>query len=459
MLWAMLVPSAYVTAQTPSALHATEQEQKATSSSSTPTHAQFASAQAALVTEFEVNGLKVLIKRRASSQTVAAGLFLRGGSRNLTEKNAGIEDLMLDVATEASTSFPRERMRSELARMGTVIGSSVNYDYSVMSLTSTRDNFDRSWEIFTDAALRPSFTQEDFVRAQSRKVLALRDDTDSPESYVQELQNRLAYAGHPYANDPNGTVETVSKLTMEDVRSYHAQMLQTTRLLLVVVGDLDPAIVRARVAATFGKLPRGNYQPQPVRQLSFAAPTVEITQRNLPTNYIQGVFAAPPPNTDDVYALRIASSILNELVYQEVRVERNLSYAPEAFLSSQGANIGGISVTAVDANQAVSVMLEQITLIQQNTFRPELIRDIVAGYLTNYYLRQETNAAQAEELAQYELIGEGWRNSFNLIERLRGVTPEDVQRVSQKYMRNIRFIVLGNPASVDRSVFLAQQSE
>ena len=65
--------------------------------------------QAALVTEFDVNGLKVLIKRREGSLTVAAGLFIRGGVRNITAENAGIESLMLSTATEASTNFPRQR--------------------------------------------------------------------------------------------------------------------------------------------------------------------------------------------------------------------------------------------------------------------------------------------------------------------------------------------------------------
>src|ERR1043166_5316351 len=67
--------------------------------------------QAALVTEFEVNGLKVLLKRREGSLTVAAGLFIKGGSRNINAENAGIESLMLDVSTEASAAFPRDRMR------------------------------------------------------------------------------------------------------------------------------------------------------------------------------------------------------------------------------------------------------------------------------------------------------------------------------------------------------------
>ncbi|HEX8852817.1 MAG TPA: hypothetical protein VF754_04985, partial [Pyrinomonadaceae bacterium] len=63
---------------------------------------QTAAQQAALVTEFDVNGMKVLVKRRPGSQTVVAGLFIRGGARNVTPENAGVEALMLDVATEAS---------------------------------------------------------------------------------------------------------------------------------------------------------------------------------------------------------------------------------------------------------------------------------------------------------------------------------------------------------------------
>jgi hypothetical protein len=67
---------------------------------------------AALVTEFEVNGLKVLVKKRPGSLTVAGGLFLRGGSQNITSQNAGIESLKLDVATEASANYQTNRKRN-----------------------------------------------------------------------------------------------------------------------------------------------------------------------------------------------------------------------------------------------------------------------------------------------------------------------------------------------------------
>jgi len=412
--------------------------------------------QAALVSEFEVNGLKVLLKRREGSLTVATGLFIRGGAANINAQNAGIETLMLSAATEATTNFPRAKMRSELSRMGTVIGSSSNNDYSVLSLATTRMHFDRSWEIFADVALRPSFTKEDVALVQERQVVSLSDDTDSPDVYLQRLQERVAYAGHPYLNNTSGTPETIAKLTPQDLREYHTKLMETSRLLLVIVGDLNPNDVRGLVTASFGKLPRGNYTVKPVPQLAFDKSTVEITPRELPTNYVQGLFTAPSLTSPDIYPMRIASSLLRDRVFEEVRVKRNLSYAPDAFLRTQAANVGGLYVTAVDANQSIRVMLSEIARLQNEPVGAEDIQSVVAQYLTTYYLGQETNAAQAGELAQYELIGGGWRNSVNFLEKLTAVTPADIQRVSQKYMRNIRFVVLGNPRSVDMGVFTGQ---
>jgi predicted Zn-dependent peptidase len=412
--------------------------------------------QAALVTEFDVNGLKVLVKRRAGSQTVATGLFFRGGSRNLTTANAGVESLMLDVATQASATFPRERLRSELARTGTVIGSSDNYDYSVLSFTATRAHFDSMWNLFTDVALHPAFTKEDFELVKSRALSALADEADDPDTYLQRLQEKAAYAGHPYLNRPEGTAESLSRLTLEDIRRYHQQSMETSRLLLVVVGDLDANQLKQRIEASFGKLPRGNYRAPAVPQLTFSASTVDITQRGLPTNYVEGLFTAPSLTSPDIYPMQVAAATLRDRVFEEVRVKRNLSYAPNAFLSSQAANVGGIYVSAVDANQAVRVMLEEIRRLQTQPVDPSDITGVVSQFLTSYYMGQETNAAQASNLAEYELIGGGWRNSLLFLEKLRAVTPADVQRVSQKYMRNIRFVVLGNPQQIDKNVFTGQ---
>jgi zinc protease len=414
---------------------------------------QAIATQAQLVTEFDVNGLKVLVKRRSGSLTVAAGLFVRGGVRNINSGNAGIEAMTLEAATEASTSFPRARMRSDLARLGAATGAAANFDYSVLTLATPRANFPRAWEIFTDIALHPTFAPEDVQRVREQAVTSLRDQEDDPDSFLQKLQAKAAYSGHPYMLDPDGTTETVMRMTSDDLRAYHKHIMQTSRLLLVIVGDIDAAKLRVDLLATFGKLPRGEFDAAPVAALKFTAPSVEVTQRPLPTNYVQGYFSAPALNSPDIYPMQVAITILGRRIYNEVRVKRNLSYAPDAFLGKQGANIGALYVTAVDANQSVALMLDEIARLQRVPIEHSDVDDVVGTYLTNYYMTQETNAAQAGELARYELLGGGWRNSLNTIDRLRQVTPADVQRVAQIYIRNIRFVVIGNPDSIDKSVF------
>ena len=125
-------------------------------------------------------------------------------------------------------------------------------------------------------------------------------------------------------------------------------------------------------------------------------------------------------------------------------------------MDNYAVNTGNIYVTAVDANQAVRVMLDQIKDLQRSAVAQRSLDAVAGQFLTTYYIGQETNAAQAASMAQYELIGGGWRNSLQFLEKLRAVNPADVQRVSQKYMRNIRFVVLGNPQQIDKNVFMGQ---
>ncbi len=410
--------------------------------------------QANLVTELDVNGLKILVKRRTNAPTVAAGLFIRGGARNITDKNAGIENLMLSVATEGSKKFSRETVRRELARTGSSIGASVSNDYSAVSIVSTRQNFDRSWEIFTDLALNPAFAAEDIERARAQISTGLREQETNSDNYLQILQDRVIYANHPYANDVNGTLENIARFSAKDLSDYHKRLMVTSRLLLVVVGDIDPKDVEKRVAAMFGKLPRGDYKEADYPALDFSKGTLDITSRTLPTNYVQGVFNAPSLNSKDYYAMRVAITVLQSRIYQEVRTNRQLSYAPNAELGSYSSNIGNIYVTAVDANQAVKVMLDEVNNLKTKQINEETVDGISGHFLTLHFLGQETNVAQAGELARYELIGGGWRNAFGFLDKIREVTPEEVQAVSQKYMKNLRFVVIGDPKAINREIFL-----
>ena len=412
-------------------------------------------AQVAQVKEFDVNGLKVLVKRRPLSPTVAAGLFIRGGVKNITAQNAGIENLMLSAMTEGSKNFPREALRRELAKTGSTIGSSAGYDYSVVSLASTRQNFDRSWEIFTDLVLNPAFAPADIDLAKERILTSLRDDSDDPDGLFAGFAKQgdlreSSVCERPARHAGNGLAldrRRFARLSPEDDADFAASAGHRRRFGrgLICKNGLRTRSENCRKAS---------YKETPAAAISFGEPTLDITTRALPTNYIQGVFDAPSLANPDFYAMRVATTILRDRVFEEVRVKRNLSYAPSADMNALGVSTGNIYVTAVDANQAVSVMLNEINNLKTETVDAQEISGVSGQFLTTYYVGQETNAAQAGELAKYELIGGGWRNTFGFLDKVKQVTPADVQRVSQKYMKNLRFIVLGNPEAIKRDIFL-----
>jgi len=401
------------------------------------------------------NGLKAVHKRVQGNEVVAIRIYFKGGVRNITAKNAGIEALMWEAAQHGTKNFSKSQINRELAKMGTLIGSAAGYDYTFVAMQCVRQHFDRSWQILADIVLNPLFDEPEVALERERIVNALRQEADDPDSYVTTLSDRLLYAGHPYVNRPTGTVESLSSLKAADLKAYHAAHLTASRLLLVVVGNVTLDDVKRKAEASFGKLPQGDYKPEPPAGFTRAnTPEFEISERQVPTNYVRGVFAAPSIGDKDYAALMVAMNILNSQFLEEVRYKRNLSYAPSADLLAQGANTGVIYVTTPKPNEAIKIMFEEIARIQQNVIRDKPLADIINGFLTTYYLKLETNSAQASRLGEYELLGGGWRKALAWLEEVQKVTPDDIQRVANTYLKNFHFAVIGEASKFDRSLFL-----
>src|SRR5262249_12083494 len=156
---------------------------------------------------------------------------------------------------------------------------------------------------------------------------------DDPDATVATASDRLLYRAHPYINRPTGTPESINALTAADLKSYHARMLETSRMLVVFVGDAPLNDIRSKVEASFGKLQRGDYKDAPLPAFQNAAkPEFEINNRTVQTNYIRATFAAPPLDSADYPAMSVLINILQQLFFQEVRVKRNLSYGADANL-------------------------------------------------------------------------------------------------------------------------------
>jgi predicted Zn-dependent peptidase len=403
------------------------------------------------------NGLKTVHRRVTGNEVVAVQVYFRGGTRNISEKNAGIETLLFEVAQQGTKNFSKGQINRELARMGTIVEAASGYDFSVMAMRCVRQNFDRSWQLFSDMILNPSFDEREVTLVKDQIANALRQQNDSPESSVQLLSNKLLYASHPYVNPPDGTVESVNALTAADLKAHHAKLLQTARMLIVVVGNVAADELKRKVETDFGKLARGDYKADAPPVFAKAATSeFQMVERSVATNYVRGTFAAPPLDHPDYPAFSIAINILQQLFFQEVRVKRNLTYGADATLLSNGANSAFISVTTPKPNEALRVMFDQVDFMQRQVIRDEGLKAIISGFLTNYYTKLETNDAQAAKLAEYELLGGGWRRLLTWIDEVNRIKPEDVNLVSKKYLKNFHFAAIGDARQFDRDLFMSR---
>jgi len=420
------------------------------------TRASVPSTSGSNITELDINGLKVLIKRRPGAPTVSAGLYIRGGVGNYSSENSGIEEMTLQAMAEGSVKFPQASMRRELSRMGSSVSGTASYDYGVFAMASTNENFSRTWELFSDSALRPAFETQSIEVIRERILTVLRTQSNSPDGFLDLLSKRVSYRNHPYSKTPLGNIDTIGRFKESDLRRYHTEIMRTSQLLLIIVGDVQINEIASRVEESFGRLPKGSYKNVVVPELAFARPSVEVISRPFETTYVRGVFSAPNLTNPDYYAMRVAISYLQMLVYQEVRTARNLSYAPDAEMDDLLGNSASIYVTSTDVNQAVSVMLDQIKLLKRAPLGEDQISGVPNFFLTTYYIDNETNAAQNGELARYELLGRGWRDADKFISNISAVTPQDIQRVALKYMNNIQFVIVGNQSGLNREIFLRQ---
>ncbi|MFN2432771.1 MAG: M16 family metallopeptidase [Gemmatimonadota bacterium] len=246
----------------------------------------------------------------------------------------------------------------------------------------------------------------------------------------------------------------VDSLDAEALREWHRRRLTKENLLLVVVGDVDPEDLRAKVQAAFGGLPEEGEAGRRAESRGAAPAELAVVQRALPTNYVRGTFPAPGlADEEDYAALSLALSILSDRLFEEVRTKRNLSYAVAAAISSRLANYGVLYVTAVEPDTTLQVMRDEVRRLREEPVSDTTLAHAKNVFETEHYLGLETNDAQAALLGRYELLGGGWEEARDFVDEVREVTAADVQRVMRAYVSGLRFVVLGDPAKVDRALF------
>ena len=152
-------------------------------------------------------------------------LFLTGAAFDPAGKE-GLASLTAAMLAEGgSRTKTYQQIVDAMYPMATSVNWQVDKEMTVFSGTTHVDNLDKYYALLKDMLLDPGFRQEDFTRVRDAAVnflkVSLRESND--EELGKEYLYNVIYAGHPYGHHNRGTITSLQKLTLDDVRAFYRE--------------------------------------------------------------------------------------------------------------------------------------------------------------------------------------------------------------------------------------------
>jgi len=403
--------------------------------------------------DMTIQGVKVIVQP-SGNEIVEIKTLIKGGVQNYPADKAGIESLAMNALVECGTTKDsKNSFKDKLDKVSAQMSSDAGRDYSSLTMNCIRSDFQTVWPLYVDALTNPLFDEKEFQRIHQDAINILKAQASQPDYSIDKLAHETAFAGRDYAKSPEGTEATVAKLNVAETKAYYRSILTRSRMLIVVVGEIDRSELEQKVGALLAAIPAG--APFTLKRERFD-PThnsFKAEKKDLATNYIQGLTPAPQPGTADFNAFSLAARIFYDRHFLEVRTNNGLSYAPATWFDGGLSPSFNISVSTTDPNKYVAVLKALMEKTKKQGFTAEEVKNMKTTYLTGTYYRQETNGAQASALASNEILHNNWRRAITLNDNLKKVSVDDVNRAFNKYLTHVTWVFQGDPTKATADLY------
>jgi zinc protease len=392
------------------------------------------------------NGIRVWIKTRRTSPLVAATLAVRGGVGAEDRPRAGITGFMSRLSLKGSPTRSASQLALATESLGGVLTPSVAPDAFGWSITIPSHHFAEGIALLADAALRPAFPQPELERERRLALNDLEQLRDDMFRYPLHLFLHAAFGGHPYGF-PVAAIETsLNGVDRQQLVDWHHQQVRAGGPSVLVVGDVDPEQAAAIIAHQLEGVgtDRVLVPSSPAGWPTSARSEVEHLAK-AQTALALG-FPAPPRSDPDVIALQLLSSLASGLggrFFDELRERRSLAYTVTTVAITRqaaGAFVAYIATSPDREDEARQGLIEQFQRLASDIVQPEELQRAQEYVVGARKIRSQTNAAQLGDLTDALLLGDGLRELREFEERVRGVTPQYLRDLVQRYFDPDRLV-------------------
>jgi zinc protease len=196
------------------------------------------------------SGAVAIVQETSTTPAVTINATVRAGGVHEPSSQPGLAYLLGRVLDRGTESRSADVLAEELDDRGVSLRVTTSRHATVVGCTCLSEDFDRVLAIVLDIVRRPLFPEHEFAKRQVECLSAIRQDEDNPSVRAVEALFELLYgATHPYGRRAKGSVESVQRITRQDLVAFHASRFQPVALSLAVVGHVTPghALTRAEI--------------------------------------------------------------------------------------------------------------------------------------------------------------------------------------------------------------------
>jgi len=312
-------------------------------------------------------GVKAWLVEDYTVPIVAVRFAFQGGSVQEPEGKEGLASLISGLFDEGAGDLDSAAFQERMDRNGVSMRFNAERDVIYGSMRVLADDAETGFDLLRLAVQEPRFDQDPVERIRGQLTARLVSESRNPQRQAQDEFRKALYGDHPYARDPEGTVETLAAVTRDDLADFHDRIFARDNLYVAVVGAIDAERLKVVLDEVFGGLP----QKADLKPVPQAEPKLGQTLRydyDLATTSIQLVYPGVARSDPRFFPAYLMNHILGggtfaSRLFEEVREKRGLAYGVGSGLSnlrySDTLSIG-TSTRPERADETLAVMRETI---------------------------------------------------------------------------------------------------
>jgi zinc protease len=393
------------------------------------------------------NGMKVMLKEIHTAPIISSWVWYRVGSRDESTGKTGVSHWTEHMQFKGTKKFPANVLDKAISREGGRWNAATSRDATHYYETMPADKIDLALRLEADRMKNSLFNEKEVASERTVIISEREGHENEPLFRLTETVQQTAFRVHPYHHEVIGDMADLRAITRDDLYNHYRRYYVPNNAVLGVAGDFQTKTMLNRIKELFEPIPRGAMpsrlaRPEPEQngevRFSIGGPGE--------TTFIQVAYRFPSATHPDYFPLQVFDSLLGgasglssktsrlyrALVDKEYAVE--VSGWAEATIDPYLYRITMIKHPKRKTEEVLKALDKEITKLQDVLASGDEINRAVKQARAVFVYGNENITSQAFWMGYVEMFSSyEWFTSY--LDNLAKVTPQDIQRVAQKYFQ------------------------